>query len=261
MKTLKHTLIASLLLLGPALAQPAYQPVESSAGYSTRVPAGFQVIQKGASTTAIDPGQNYMLVITPHSYANFEAFARDAQLERDGFTAVGEVEAINATDRRFRAAKQTAQGYLVADTFVTFSAHGGGTLIVALAPEAYSEKAFYAGLAAAQNLSHRAPQASPWQQALAGKHLCYLYTGNGYSERKDLYLLPGGEFVMRNDATSLSVNGSGALAGGGDGRWNVLGDQLVLQFHQGGSRTFQLSQRAAGNEVGLNGQRWFVMAQ
>lgn len=253
MKCLKALLLTACLS-APLWAQD--QPI-SQVGFQTRVPASFKV----QGNTAVAPNDAYLVVVKNHNYANFEAFAREAHLEQDGFSLVGEVRSLNATDRSFRAAKQTPTGYLLADTFVSFSPYGGGSVVVALSDEKNSEAAYQQAYQMVQNLQFSRPQLDKvWNSALAGKHLVYLYTGNGYSERKDLYLGSDGQFAQRNDASSASMNGSGYLAGGGDGRWQVLpGGQLVLQFNNGQTGTYTLAPGQAGNEVLLNGRRFFVL--
>ncbi len=255
---MKHILLAALLTVSPVWAQD--QQVSNPAGFSTKVPSSFRVSQDASGTVAVEPQQKYMVVIKNHTYNNFEAFAQEANLEKDGFTLVGDVRTLNGNDRSFRAARQTPTGYLLADTFVCFSPHGGGSLIVALSDEKNADAAYLSAYQMAQNLQYTQPQQDKlWSSALAGKHLIYLYTGNGYSERKDLYLGANGQFAQRNDASSVSINGSGSVAGGGDGSWRVMpGGQLVLQFNNGKVATYTLAPGKAGNELLLNGKRFFV---
>lgn len=255
---MKNILLTALLLCAPVWAQE--QRISDPTGFSTSVPASFKVSQDASGTVAVEPQQRYMVVIKNHSYNNFEAFAQQANLARDGFTLVGDVRTLNATDRSFRAAKQTATGYLLADTFVCFSPNGGGSLIVALSDEKNADAAYASAYQVAQKVQYSQPQKDNlWTSALAGKHLIYLYTGNGYSERKDLYLGANGQFAQRNDASSASMNGSGYLAGGGDGSWRIVpGGRLVLQFNNGNVGNYALAPGKAGNEVLLNGKRYFV---
>lgn len=258
MKRIKSLLLLACLSL-PLWAQD--QQISHPAGFQTRLPASFKVSQDASGVLAVAPDNGYMVILKNHSYANFEAFARDANLEKDGFSLVGEVRSLNASDRSFRAAKQTPTGYLVADTFVSFSPHGGGSLIVALSDEKNADAAYQNAYKMAQNLQFSQPKLDQiWNSALAGKHLVYLYTGNGYSERKDLFLGSDGQFAQRNDASSASINGSGYLAGGGDGRWQILsGGQLILQFNNGQTGSYNLAPGQAGNEILLNGKRFFVL--
>lgn len=253
------TTVSLLLLTIVAFAQP--QEIRDRGGFTAQIPPHFQVTQDPAGgSVALAPGQAYTLILKSHSYSTFEAFANDANLARDGFSLVGEVRSLNSSDRCFRAARATPGGYLLADTFVTFSPHGGGTLVVALSDEKHAEAAYNTAYRVANSLRYQRPEASPWQARLSGKHLLGLYTSSGFSERTDIYLLPDRAFLFRRDSASLSANGSGHAAGSSDGNWSITpAGQLVLQFHNGNTRSYTLSARAAGNEVGLDGARYFVL--
>ena len=249
-------------LLWTAVPCWSQQVVRDAAGFSTQVPADFKVTQDASGSLVTSPDQSYVVVIKSHAYANFEAFANDANLAKDGFTLVGDVRTVNATDRSFRAYRSTPEGNLIADTFVCFSPYGGGSLVVALSKENKADAAYNQAYQMAHSLKFSQPAVGPWEAALKGKHLVYLYTASGYSERRDLYLLPSGEFAWRSDASSLSMNGSGAVAGGSDGIWRVSPDgQLSLQFRDGHVSNYGLAVGRAGNEVLLNGKRYFVLNQ
>ena len=106
--------------------------------------------------------------------------------------------------------------------------------------------------------------ASQWQTFLRGKHLLYLFTASGFSERTDIYLCSSGGFFYRSDSSSLSNNGSGVVGANSDGKWKILpssGGSLILQFGNGTVREYKISRRQAGNEIGLNGNRYFVQTQ
>lgn len=264
MKKLKHTLLSLVVWtsLGGALA--AQTVVEDPAGFRLQVPAGYQVQRQADGTVCADG--TAVVVVKSHHYSNFEAFAQNANLAQDGFTLVGEVRSLNNSDRHFRASRPNPEGgYLIADTFVRFSPFGGGSVVVALSKSENADKAYYAGQSLNDKIQFTRPVATtsnPWEQALAGKHLLYLYTGNGYSERLDLFLYANRAFSTRSDTSSLSMNGSGATAGGGEGRWSINGQgQLVLQYHNGNQQVYQLAPRQASNEISLNGKRFFVMAE
>lgn len=151
---------------------------------------------------------------------------------------------------------------MVADTFVSFSPYGGGSLIVALAQDKHADVAYREALQIASGVKYSQPERSPWDAALSGKHLLGFYTVSGFAERTDIYLLASRQFVFRRDSSSTSVNGSGYAAGASDGNWRTSANgELVLEFLSGGSRTYRLTPRQAPNEVNLNGQRFFVLAE
>ena len=249
-------------------AASAQTPLEDPNGFRTVVPAGYTVRQDANGTAATNAAGTTLIAIKGHTYRNFEAFAADANLARDGFTLNGEPRLLERGDGiYFRASKPNPQGgHLVADTFVTFLPQGGGAVVVALSDLNSADAGYYAAYDITAKIQFFQPQAtassSAWETALRGKHLLYLYTGNGYSERKDIYLLANGAFVQRVNMSSSSMNGTGVAAGGTDGSWRVTpAGQLLLSFHDGRSASYTLSTRQASNEVGLNGKRFFVLAE
>ena len=250
-------------LCGAASAQTV---VEDPSGFRAQIPAGFTVRQDATGVVAGNADSS-ALVLKAHTYRSFDAFAADANLARDGFTLVGEPRALAENVAHFRASKPRPEGgYIIADSFVTFAPTGGGCLVVALANETTAEAAYQSAYSVVTSLEFTQPQATAasgaWDQALRGRHLVYLYTGNGYSERFDLILGQNGAFSTRSDASSVSMNGTGAVAGGGEGTWTVTpAGQLVLNYHNGRQTVYTLEPRQAGNEVSLNGKRFFVMGQ
>ena len=143
-------------------------------------------------------------------------------------------------------------------------------LLVTLQVSGQSDKlgfGFRAGLSIAKSVTFTKPQVSAvtsqWQTLLRGKHLTYFYTASGFSERTDIYLCPSGGFLYRSDTSSLSNSGSGVVGANSDGRWEISpsgGGSLTLRFGNGTVRHYRISRRQAGNEIGLNGNRYFVQA-
>ena len=140
---------------------------------------------------------------------------------------------------------------------------------MALSDSANAEAAFYAGLRISDSVSFTRTEqasgsASSWQSALAGKKLLYLYSGNGYFEEKHIYLCKAGSFFQTTGSggfnPSDSNDGSFAGRGGKRGQWSVSGSTLVLRFEDGTVGQYAITARQAGNEIGLNGRRYFVQA-
>lgn len=238
---------------------------DAGGGFSFAVPAGFISQQSDEGFGLVNGAKTVILAVKAHDFQTFEKFAAQANLERDGLTLVGKVQDVGATGKTFRVTQQTSQGVIVVDTFVLFSPHGGGALVVALSDTANNQAGFQAALRIAESVAFARPQesdaAKQLEAALGGKHLLYLYTASGYSERRDIYLCPSGKFFFRSNASSLSNSGSGAVGSDADGTWKVSargGATLVLQFRSGDVHEYTISRRQAGNEIGLNGKRYFV---
>ncbi len=264
MNKVSRLLITTVLWASFFLPVQAQRLLQDPSGFAVQVPETLQVQQDTSGIVLGGAAQPGVVVLKGHAFANFEAFASQANLARDGFEQVGEVRALNATDRHFRAAKPNLEGgHLIADTFVRFSPYGGGCVVVALSSSDQADAAYRWGEQIATQVAFSQPIVNNvWEQALRGKHLVYLSTGNGYSERFDLYLLANNTFVSRSDMSSLSVNGSGAAANSVDGSWRITGDgQLVLNYQNGRANTYKLEPRQASNEVALNGRRYFVLSE
>jgi hypothetical protein len=250
---------------------PAEQRVtDAASGYDFVIPAGWKSQQSDEGFGLVNAAQTIVIAVKAHNYANFDAFAADANLERDGLELVGKVQDLSG-GKVLRTVKRTPQGTVVIDTSVLFSPHGGGTVVVALSNETNAEEAFNKSVQIAQTVRFFKPQesdvATQWQKALSGKHLLYLYTASGYTERKDIYLCASGTFYQGSDAGGFNPNDSGDGSFGArsskSGTWKVAargGLKLILQFQNGATAEYAITRRQAGNEVGLNGQRFFVQA-
>lgn len=238
----------------------------TSGNYSFLPPDNFEAKQSEEGFALVDSAKTAILVVKSHNYPNFQQFANDANLEKDGFTLIGKIQDLGEKNKTFRASKQNSQGSLIADTFVLFSPFGGGVIVVALSDAKNAENGFKKGLEISNSLNFSKPAAVsgniPLENAFRGKHLLYFYTTSGFSERTDIYLCQSGAFIYRVNSSSLSASGSGAIGGNSDGRWRIASSagsaNLILQFNNGSTRQYSISARQASNEVGLNGKKFFV---
>jgi hypothetical protein len=101
-----------------------------------------------------------------------------------------------------------------------------------------------------------------WEKRISGKQLLYLYNQNGFSDKTVLNLYTNKTFKGSIESVSVSQLGSGATRNASSGTWktNKLpgGTWLVLIHQDGASERFLLEQRASGNEINMNGKRFFV---
>ena len=227
-----------------------------------------------AGFALVDPDQTIIISVKPHSYNNFQAVLRDTQLG-EGFQMAGEPQDLKNGGKAVRVTKKNVNGLGVVDFFVLFSSKGGGIVVMVLSDSRDSVAAFNAGLNLSNSVSFAKPQqvgvtprqeenATGWQAAFAGKHLLYMYSGNGYFEEKHIYLCRDGSFLQKTGTGGYtpgnSDGGSFAGRGGHRGTWSVNGSTLVLQFQDGDVGRYTITKRSAGNEVGLNGRRYFVQS-
>lgn len=242
----------------------------TSGGYDLVKPTGWGSEENSEGFALANPAKTIVVAVKSHNYKDFAAFGADANLERDGLTLIGQPSEING-GVFFRTAKAVNGGALVFDTFVLFSPHGGGVVIVAITDEPNSQTAkdTAATMAASVRFTKVQPTAVSGQirNALSGKHLLYLYTASGYSERKDIVLCSSGTFYHSTDLGGFSPNnangGSFGSASTKSGNWSISpdGKALVLAFANGATTRYTLSARQASNEIGMNGMRFFIQTQ
>ncbi len=160
--------------------------------------------------------------------------------------------------------------YSASDGRARYAAHvrvltgksGVSVAIVAVAPAERIERYKQLGKKLATTLRFDVPTANgsgdepsgPWAAALANKRVVKFDHGSGYSEKTEFLLCADGRFVRRFGASSLSVNGSGAMHDKNAGRWSVHGDALTLRYHNGDSATVRLEDR--GGQLFVDGERW-----
>jgi hypothetical protein len=249
-------------------AQPGVTRLTDSSGaYSFAVPEKWKSETNAEGFAMANAEKTVIVIVKSHNYANFEAFFADANLERDGLEMIGKPQVIS-NGYSFRTAKRTPQGTVVIDTCVLFSTFGGGVVIVGLSDERNAVTSFETGIAIANSVRFAKPTASSsgvFASMLKGKQLLYLYTASGFSERKDIYLCSSGEFYQSTDMGGFNPNDSGDSSFGSrrasHGTWSVDGTILLLKFRNGGTTQYRLSKRRASNEIGVNGQRFFVRSQ
>ena len=260
------TLVMTVCCLGQAAVSTAGGRVQAS-GFSFTPPAGWKMKQD-QGYVLVEPAGKSIVMITTHRYNDFESVLRDTTLD-EGEVA-GKPQDLKGGGKTIRVTKNTADGVGVIDLFTLFSPHGGGVLVMALSESKNADGSFHAGLGVADSVtfsrsvpsSAQSAAAPGWQSRLAGKHLIYLYSGNGYFEEKHIYLCTSGTFYQSTGSGGFTPNnsdgGSFAARGGNRGRWSVSGSTLVLQFQDGSVGEYNLTQRSASNEIGMNGRRYFV---
>jgi hypothetical protein len=241
----------------------ANRVVDPAHGYSFNAPKGWTKKDGDGGFVLVNSAQTILIAVKAHNYKDFKAFMADANLEGDGLKQIGETKSIDENTKYFRAARQTDQGILVVDTLVLFSPHGGGLAIASLTDSKNAETGLRAAAEVAATVLFSKPQISAaggeWQTFLRGKQLIYFYTGSGYSERRDIWLCPSGNFYMTFDGSSLSNTGSGVINANNRGTWRVVSENgLLLQFQNGQTRQYKLSRRQTAGEISLDNSRYFV---
>jgi hypothetical protein len=153
------------------------------------------------------------------------------------------------------------------------SPNGGGINIAATGAANFYNATYTSSLkSVANSVQFSKPQVSgiaeQWKQKVKGKKLEYFKTDNGLADHFTIHVCSNGTFVYKNDSSYISNNASSNFsyvnAGGDEGKWQVIakGTQptLVLKFNDGRVWEYPLANGQAGNEILLNGKRYFVQA-
>ena len=259
----------------------AQAPSRSAAGpaveYDFTAPSGWRQSVKDGGYMLANPSETIFILVRPHSRNDFADAVRDTEIDNT-YRVIGGPQDLQNGGKTFRVTKQMPNGSTgVVDVFVMLSPRGGGVIVFALSSPSTSTAAFDTGLsvsnsvtfagsgrANASSASRSASVSTPsgWAAKLSNKHLLFLYSGNGYFEERHIYLCSTGGFVQTTGSGGYTPGnvdgGSFAARGGRRGQWAVSGSQLVLQFQDGAVVQYNITPRQAGNEVGLNGKRYFL---
>ena len=236
----------------------------SSDWLQTAENGGFQLNKNGESA---------QIGITAHPYGSLEEIRKNTVDVYDAASNTSLKAQVSGYGERglFIRFVGTAQGSEVTiETISLLSPNGGGVHIVGAAlgtelPETNRE-ALKSVANSVQFLKPvLAPVAVEWQQRMQGKQLLYLYTGNGFSEKATIDLCPSGAFYHAGDGSYTSggyAQFSYAGQEANEGIWKVWMKNgqpvLVLFFNNNTIAEYALSKRQAGNEIGLNGKRYFI---
>jgi len=101
-----------------------------------------------------------------------------------------------------------------------------------------------------------------WEKRISGKKLIYLYNSSGFSDKTVINLYSNKTFEGSLESVSVSQLGSGSTRNSSNGTWKINklsnGTWLDLTHKDGSSESFLLEQRQVGNEINMNGKRFFV---
>ena len=269
-------LFCCCLFFAPIFAQGSAEErlSDTVAGFSFGAPTGFKGDRGADGFSFVNSEKTILLVVRPHRYDSFEAAVRDTNLDA-GTKVVVQPQDLKNGGKFVRLSKPTSEGLAIVDIFVLFSPNGGGVSVIGLSDEKNADTSLRSAAEIAKSIAFTKPQAqagsssssssSAWQSALSGKHLLYLYSGNGYFEEKHIYLCASGTFLQRTGQGGFSpgdVDGpSFGARGGRRGSWSITGNTLSLRFQDGSSGLYSITRRQASNEVGLNGNRYFLENQ
>jgi hypothetical protein len=260
---------------------PAREIHEAAWGVRFTPPAGYQAQRDQIGYLFKSPNKEAGLAVMPHTSATLADLRRIAT---EGFisgdtklTPRGPVQQVNANtiavDYAGTLEGEGARARMVA----VLSPHGGGALVMAMAP-AQQFTADHAASAETVARTFRFEKIDTtsvtgfWRQRLIGRKLQYFsrYSSSGvggfsgYSEHKQLSLCSDGSFLFNGDFSG-AINVPGASAnlgnrGGNAGSWKIVPQlkQAVLQlsFADGSEASYTLA--IEDGKTFLNGNRWYL---
>lgn len=241
--------------------------------FSFQLPASWTHTMEQGNQVITKSNLQAQLGVVAHNYSSLQEIRNNAFDVRDAesntfLKATTQNYGANSVFIRYEG---QAQGQsLVIEMISVLSPYGGGANVVgtALAPN-YKPEITAAIKSIANSLQFLKPGASPvaqqWKQRINGKQLLYLYTGNGLSDKITMDLCASGRFAYYSNSSYMSGGHSQFSYAGRDsnsGTWKVLARNnqavLVLFYDGGNVEEYELSNRQAGNEIGLNGKRYFI---
>lgn len=249
---------------------------DDEAGYAVHLPAQWtaQRLDDGSYQALFDGQQSRIITISPHNYSDLNRLIKEssASIQQNGVqvTLVSPIQnwGTNGAMARYTGSAQGQKFSLQAIGLM--SPHGGGLTLGIYELNTDQQISLELLQSMANTVKWSKPpvnqMAQTWQNRLTGKQLLYLYTGNGLSEKWSYDLCTNGSFQYVSNSTYLSGNFSETFSAAGQntqgGHWRLTTKQsqpvLVLTNHSGEVFEFTLTTRSAGNEIGLNGKRYFI---
>lgn len=245
-------------------------------GYAFQTPSAWKSQEQGGGFVLNKVGTEVAMSVSPHEYkslAEMRAQVLDANDPASNTYLKAQTQAYGSNGLFIRF-DGTAQGKAVVIEMISLLSPNGGGVTIAATGVKDQYGAEYTSLikSVANSVQFSKPQTSSlaeqWKQKIKGKRLDYYYTGNGMADHYIIHICSEGTFVYKNDNSYSSNNAytdfSYASAGADAGKWQVVakGAQptLILRFNDGRVWEYPLSPGKAGNEILLNGKRYFVQA-
>ena len=249
---------------------------DPTSGYSFQMPSAWKSQEQGGGFVLSKVGSQVAMSVSPHEYktlAEMRAQVLDANEPASNTYLKAQTQAYGSNGLFIRF-DGTAQGKAVVIEMISLLSPNGGGVTIAATGVKDQYGADYTSLikSVANSVQFSKPQTSSlaeqWKQKIKGKRLDYYYTGNGLADHYIIHICSEGTFVYKNDNSYSSNNAytdfSYASAGADAGKWQVVakGTQptLILRFNDGRVWEYPMSPGKAGNEVLLNGKRYFVQA-
>lgn len=259
-----ETLVQDKIYTGPVtLEVPTYNiKMKVPKGWRGALPSGSEAF---VMERADGSDGKLLVLITPSSEAELKQTLQGPLPLGDGIVAQpdGELKHKNGLFTRPYALPENPATTQLAGVEVSVVARmidGKAVGAIALAPGA-SLKMFASTaqtmVKGARSYKPKPVKGAPkgaWADKLKDRNLYKFHSGSGYSEKTKLTLCSNGAFARNFNATSLSQLGSGVAASGNQGTWAVNGTTLTLNYADGSTATYTLTEREGS--LYMNGDKW-----
>jgi hypothetical protein len=240
----------------------------TSGGYRFTVPNDWVNQEATDGYILTNNAKTANIIVKKHFYKNYAEFSKGTgDFARDGYKKLAETTDLGEGNSHDRVGKLENGKAMIFDVVFLVSKYEGGLLILGVSTDDASANSALTGISALVKTleffaAKKDPQDTATQNAFGGKKLRFLHSGNGYRESRTFWLCKSGAFVSQFESGSNSVLGTGITSSNDQGTWQVQKSgnviTLTLRSQSGGQKQYQVTARQASNEIGLNGDRYFV---
>jgi hypothetical protein len=265
------TVLIVILVCGVLVNAQTFTPknVKNTAdGYSFIVPTDWVNQEANVGYILTNNAKTANIIVKTHNYKTYAEFSKgDGAFERDGYKKLVETGDLDNGKTHDRVGKIENGKALILDVVLSLSKFDGGVLIIGVSTDEASADAAIRGIVeVVASLEYFAVKKTPpdtaTQNAFGGKKLRFLQSGNGYRESRTIWLCKSGAFASQVESGSFSSLGTGSTSSSDKGTWQVkkVGSSitLILRSQDGGQIEYQVTARQASNEIGLNGNLYFI---
>ena len=264
------------------LYQPGTKLKVSTIGLELTVPSGWQaILPQGSEALIMEPvGKVARMIVSAVPQSN-EQMVRQTMSEQLALDLQSQLSPKGKVEMKAGLYSQSYQVTgnnpqdLVGSAYGRLAESGLAVYVVMLEPAKQNMvpsigKKLIKGMTfpapkTATQVQQEAANNIDWNSELRGRTLKYMYTGGGLSTTRKMNLCSDGSFSYSDSdsyASSDAVSDFSAYTQGGQGgRWQIVGNKIVLQWNDGSSSEYTLSRRylPEWGEWGtfVDEERWF----
>ena len=269
--------------ISPGVLYPSGTELQvSTLGISFRVPQNWQaMLPQGSEVLIMEPTDAVARIIVsalPASNAQtieqlmsqsqmLDAMSQlqpSGQLKRDQGLLQRDYEIVGSNPQNLQATAYARLGDNQTAVFVILL-HAQGQSGISQTGRQFIRSVQFGEVKSEAQVLAEASNNMDWNQALKGRTLKYMRTENGLSIQKNMNLCSDGTFAYSDNDSYISNDAMSSFSASSNsdnyGRWQIQGNQLLLQWNDGSRSQFTLSRRYVEewSEWGtfVDDERWF----